>query len=57
MALVAQWQSTGGHNQLYWVIFPAIASSYFFLFVIYLTEVVSIMSSSLSPCIVSFVVS
>ena len=33
MAVVAQWQSnwaTGGHNQLSWVQFPAIASFVFF---------------------------
>ena len=25
VAIIAQWQSTGGHNQLSWVPFPAIA--------------------------------
>ena len=34
MAIVAQWQSTGGHNYQSWVQFPAIASFMFSLFMI-----------------------
>ena len=31
VAIVAQWQSTGGHNQLSWVQFPALPSFVFYL--------------------------
>ena len=35
VAIVAQSQSTGGHNQLSWVLFPAIASFLFSLFMMF----------------------
>ena len=38
MVIVAQWQSTGGHNQLSWVQFPAITSFVISLCMIMLFE-------------------
>ena len=35
LAIVTQWQSTGGHNQLFWIQFPATTSFIFSLFMMF----------------------
>ena len=35
LAIVTQWQSTGGHNQPFWIQFPATTSFIFSLFMMF----------------------